>query len=76
MNGSDLLVMAPWIVFAIVLVVLCVRLLRAAGDGSPRETDAPRTRAQEASCEENDASTTPRGGESSSRHAGGTGSPK
>jgi hypothetical protein len=76
MNGSDLLVMAPWIVFAVVLTVLCVRLVRAAGDPGPRDTDAARTRAQEASCEENDTGTTPRAGESSSSHAGGTGSPK
>jgi hypothetical protein len=29
MTGSDLIVIAPWIIFAIWLVVLCVRLLRA-----------------------------------------------
>jgi hypothetical protein len=29
MNGSDLIVLAPWIIFAICLVVLCARLLRA-----------------------------------------------
>jgi len=29
MTGSDLIVVAPWIIFAIVLVVLCIRLLRA-----------------------------------------------
>jgi hypothetical protein len=29
MTGSDLIVMAPWIIFAICLVVLCIRLLRA-----------------------------------------------
>jgi hypothetical protein len=29
MTGSDLIVMAPWIIFAICLVVLCTRLLRA-----------------------------------------------
>jgi hypothetical protein len=29
MNGSDLIVLAPWIIFAICLAVLCTRLLRA-----------------------------------------------
>jgi hypothetical protein len=27
MTGSDLIVLAPWIIFAICLVVLCARLL-------------------------------------------------
>jgi hypothetical protein len=29
MTGSDLIVVAPWIIFAIWLVVLCIRLRRA-----------------------------------------------
>jgi hypothetical protein len=29
MTGSDLIVVAPWIIFAVWLVVLCIRLLRA-----------------------------------------------
>jgi len=29
MTGSDLIVLAPWIIFAVCLVVLCTRLLRA-----------------------------------------------
>jgi hypothetical protein len=29
MTGSDLIVLAPWIIFAICLVVLCTCLLRA-----------------------------------------------
>jgi hypothetical protein len=29
MTGSDLIVIAPWIIFAVCLVVLCIRLLRA-----------------------------------------------
>jgi hypothetical protein len=29
MTGSDLIVLAPWIIFAICLVVLCARLLCA-----------------------------------------------
>jgi hypothetical protein len=28
MTGSDLIVLAPWIIFAICLLVLCTRLLR------------------------------------------------
>jgi hypothetical protein len=32
MTGSDLIVLAPWIIFAICLVVLCVRLLRRHDD--------------------------------------------
>ncbi len=28
MTGSDLIVLAPWIIFAVCLVVLCTRLLR------------------------------------------------
>jgi hypothetical protein len=31
MTGSDLIVMAPWIIFAICLAVLCARLLCARG---------------------------------------------
>jgi hypothetical protein len=29
MTGSDLIVIGPWIIFAVCLVVLCVRLLYA-----------------------------------------------
>jgi hypothetical protein len=29
MTGSDLIVVVPWIIFAVWLVVLCIRLLRA-----------------------------------------------
>jgi hypothetical protein len=29
MNGSDLIVLAPWIIFAVCLAVLCTRLFRA-----------------------------------------------
>jgi hypothetical protein len=28
MTGSDLIVLAPWIIFAVCLLVLCTRLLR------------------------------------------------
>jgi hypothetical protein len=33
MTGSDLIVLAPWIIFAVCLVVLCARLLRARRSG-------------------------------------------
>jgi hypothetical protein len=75
MNGSDLLVVAPWIVFALCLVVLCVRLLRARV-AHPRGSAAARPRNQEATCDENNAGKTSRAGESSSKPAGGTDSPK
>jgi hypothetical protein len=29
MNGSDLIVAAPWIIFGIGLLVMCIRLLRS-----------------------------------------------
>ena len=29
MTGSDLIVVVPWIIFAVCLAVLCIRLLRA-----------------------------------------------
>jgi hypothetical protein len=29
MTGSDLIVVAPWIIFAICLALLCARLIRA-----------------------------------------------
>ncbi|HXT90416.1 MAG TPA: hypothetical protein VN714_14285 [Trebonia sp.] len=29
MTGSDLIVFAPWIIFAVCLAVVCTRLLRA-----------------------------------------------
>jgi hypothetical protein len=28
MTGSDLIVLAPWVVFGVCLTVLCIRLLR------------------------------------------------
>jgi len=31
MTGSDLIVAAPWIVFSVVLSVLCIQLLRSGG---------------------------------------------
>jgi hypothetical protein len=36
MTGSDLIVVAPWIIFAVCLAVLCIRLLRARRSASGR----------------------------------------
>jgi hypothetical protein len=36
MTGSDLLVVAPWIIFAICVAVVCARLLRARRSASRR----------------------------------------
>jgi hypothetical protein len=33
MNGSDLIVIGPWIIFAVCLVAVCVRLLYARRPG-------------------------------------------
>jgi hypothetical protein len=41
MTGSDLIVLAPWIVFAVCLVLLCIRLLRARRS-APRPPSARR----------------------------------
>ena len=41
MTGSDLIVVAPWIIFAVCLVVLCVSLIRARRS-APRSPSAKR----------------------------------
>jgi hypothetical protein len=41
MNGSDLIVIGPWILFAVCLVAVCVRLLHARRPGR-RPVSAPR----------------------------------
>jgi hypothetical protein len=41
MTGSDLIVLAPWIIFAICLLVLCTRLFRARRS-APRSPSAKR----------------------------------
>jgi hypothetical protein len=41
MTGSDLIVLAPWIIFAVCLVVLCACLLRARRP-APRSPSAKR----------------------------------
>ena len=73
MTGSDLIVLAPWIVFIAGLAVICVLLLRsrcasgsqprrpprsAPGEPSGREPDN-RQDPQEARCRENNAQARP-----------------
>ena len=73
MTGSDLLVLAPWIVFIAGLAVICVLLLRshrasgsrprrpprsAPGDPTGRKP-ANRNDSQEARCRENNAEARP-----------------
>jgi len=45
MTRSDLIVVAPWIIFAVCLAALCIRLLRARRSAhrssSPATADAP-----------------------------------
>jgi hypothetical protein len=41
MTGSDLIVAAPWIIFGVCLVVLCVSLIRARRS-APRSPSAKR----------------------------------
>ena len=41
MTGSDLIVVVPWIIFAVCLVVLCVSLIRARRS-APRSPSARR----------------------------------
>jgi len=43
MTGSDLIVLAPWIIFAVCLVVLCASLFRARRP-APRSKPARRRR--------------------------------
>ena len=60
MTGSDLIVLAPWLVFAVVLAVICLllRSTRAAGQRrsfrtrrSPRRHDQAETRCPEKNAE-------------------------
>jgi len=39
MTGSDLIVVAPWIIFAVCLAVLCFRLRHARRSASRRRQD-------------------------------------
>jgi hypothetical protein len=73
MTGSDLLVLAPWIVFVAGLAVICVLLLRSrcASGSRPRrpprsapgaladQEPANRQDPQEARCRENNAEASP-----------------
>ena len=74
MTGSDLIVLAPWLVFAVGLAVVCLLLLRstrATGSRRPfrtfrafraRRSRRPRRRhdPQEMRCRENNAQARPR----------------
>ena len=70
MTGSDLIVLAPWLVFAVGLAVVCLLLLRSTrASGSrrsfrmfrARHPRRPRRRhdPQETRCRENNAEATP-----------------
>jgi hypothetical protein len=73
MTGSDLLVLAPWIVFVAGLAVICVLLLRSrrasgsrprrpprSAPGAPADREpANRQDPQEARCRENNAEASP-----------------
>jgi hypothetical protein len=41
MEGSDLMVALPWIIFGICLLVLCIRLLRARHPSGDRTQRSP-----------------------------------
>jgi hypothetical protein len=71
MTGSDLIVLAPWLVFAVGLAVVCLLLLRSTrASGSrrsfrtfrARRSRRPRRRhdPQEMTCPENNAQARPR----------------
>jgi hypothetical protein len=60
MTGTDLIVLAPWVVFAVALAVICLLLLRArraAGSPCPPRDREPAGRAhpQETTCPEKNA---------------------
>ncbi len=42
MTGSDLIVVAPWIVFAVALAAICLLLLRSRHESGPRPRRPPR----------------------------------
>jgi len=74
MSGSDLIVLAPWIVFAVGLAAICFLLLRSRRGSGPRprrpsfpfpgspadREPAGRANPQEARCPENKAEARPR----------------
>ena len=71
MTGSDLIVLAPWLVFAVGLAVVCLLLLRSTRASGPRRSfgrpgpaSARRSRRrhdpQETRCPENNAEARPR----------------
>ena len=63
MTGSDLIVLAPWIVFAVGLAAICLFLLRSRRASGPRprpRRPACRANPQEARCRENNAEARPK----------------
>jgi len=42
MTGSDLIVLAPWIVFAVALAAICLLLVRSRHESGSRPRRAPR----------------------------------
>ena len=68
MTGSDLIVLAPWLVFAVGLAVVCLLLLRSTRASGPRRSlRARRSRRpgrrhepRETRCPENNAEARPR----------------
>jgi hypothetical protein len=55
MTGMDLIVVAPWVFFGVVLTVVCLRLRRSRRPAAPPREPAPpgqRADRQEASCPE------------------------
>ena len=55
MTGMDLIVVAPWVFFGVVLTAVCLRLRRSRRPAAPPREPAPpgqRADRQEASCPE------------------------
>jgi hypothetical protein len=55
MTGTDLIVLAPWVVFAVALATICLLLLRARRASGARRSRRARPDPQEAKCPENNA---------------------
>jgi hypothetical protein len=64
MTGTDLIVLAPWVVFAVALAIICLLLLRAPGPRRARRSaqtsrDPADPDPQEARCPEKNAEARP-----------------
>jgi len=60
MTGTDLIVLAPWVVFAVALATICLLLLRAHRAPGPRRPCRAHPDPREARCPENNAEARPR----------------